>query len=72
VSRRHSRASSLDRREMFGKYIPEDNRHAPTIQPFQAHRQRDARAPRLYCSFLFLVLNNLFPKCYNICKSHCP
>jgi hypothetical protein len=36
VSRRHSRASSLDRREMFGKYIHEDNKHANTIQPFQA------------------------------------
>ncbi len=41
VSRRHSRASSLDRREMFGKYIHEDNKHANTIQPFQACADRD-------------------------------
>jgi hypothetical protein len=41
VSRRHSRASSLDRREMFGKYIHEDNKHGNTIQPFQACADRD-------------------------------
>ena len=35
VDRKHSRASSLDRREIFHKYIPGGNQHAQTIKPFQ-------------------------------------
>jgi len=35
VQRKHSRASSLDRREIFQKYIPGGNLHKQTILPYQ-------------------------------------
>ena len=37
LSRRHSRASSVDRREIFTKYITRDSEHSDTIHPYENH-----------------------------------
>jgi hypothetical protein len=37
VTRRHSRASSVDRREIFTKYVARGNEHSVSIHPYASH-----------------------------------
>jgi hypothetical protein len=61
VTRRHSRASSVDRREIFTKYVARASEHSVAIHPFASHDPGSLLVKKRFCQ--------PSQNCINLCHS---